>query len=426
MMRRRLENKFFSMARKSFSVFALIGLSACASAPTTTNTRQFTAPATTGAITLTLWHTQTDIAVKTLDALVADFQKANPNISVRINPQASENDLLRQGLAAIALNQPPDVVLAGERTLAEFERRGALVNLDLLLAENDRTDFLPGLLDSKPIVSLPFDETAIVLYSNLDLLKASKSDAPPRNWDQFANAARATTKSNVRGWVMAPQAAAYSAMLASRGGNVLNAAQTQAMLDDASLKTLEMIATLTKSGAAYLADAPIARDDFTHGKGALLIGTTADLASIANEAKFQWSVANLPQNDPSRPATIVTGDELAIFKTNGERERAAWTFARWLTQPAQIARWSRATLALPVRISARDLLVSEVPPAFQSLRDSLSNPLPTARAMPVVKDAGLIDAALADLWTSVANGADPGTALKNTTTRINRVLGQIQ
>lgn len=401
---------------------------------------QSLAPATTGSTTLTLWHAQTGAAAKTLNAFIGDFQKVNPQITVRVDIQASENDLLRQGLAAIALNQPPDLVLASERTLAEFARRAALVPLDPLLSENERNDFLPGLLEqsrlpaSNQTIGLPFDETAIAIYSNLDLLKAAKTDTP-RTWDQFANAARATTKGNVRGWAMVPHADVFYAMLASRGGNPLNDAQTQATFDDAGLKSLELIATLTKSGAAYLADAPIARDDFTRGKTALLIGTTAELAAIADavtrDAKFQWSISNIPQNNPSRPVTLMTGSQLAIFKpaqtkSADERVRAAWRLAHWLTMPAQSARWSRATLALPVRISARDLLLNDVPPHFQILRDGLTHPLPIARALPVVKDAGLIDAAIVELWTSVANGADPATALKNTTLRVNRILGQVQ
>lgn len=422
-------------------ILALAGLSACAGAPTTNNVQQSLAPTMTSSVTLTVWHSQTGVAAKTLDALLGDFQKAYPNISVRVNVQANENDLLRQGLAAIALSQPPDLVLAGERTLAEFARKGALVHLDPLMRDDERNDFSPGLLErgrlpeSNQTIGLPFDETAVVVYSNLDLLKAAKTDAPPRSWEQFGNAARATTKGNVRGWAMSPRAAVFYALLASRGGSALNDAQTQATFNDAGLKSLEMIATLTKSGAAYLADPQNARDDFTHGKAALLFGTTADLASIAGavarDAKFQWGVTHIPQNDPSRPVTIIFGSQLAIFKpvpshSAEERVRAAWRLTRWLTQPAQNARWSRATFALPVRISARDLLMTDVPPHFQNLRDGLSNPLPMARAMPVVKDAGLIDAAIVELWTSVANGADPAAALKNTSARVNRILGQVQ
>lgn len=421
--------RYNSVANKLISILALVGLSACTSAPTV-NSVQPSLPPASGTLTLTLWHAQTGVAAKTLDALIGDFQKAHPNISVRVNVQPNENDLLRQGLAAIALNQTPDLILASERTLAEFARQGALVNLNPLIGADERNDFLPGLLDAKPTIGLPFDETAVLMYYNFDLLQAAKTDTP-RTWDQFANAARATTRGNVRGWAMIPRADVFYAMLASRGGSALNDAQTQATFNDAGVKSLELIATLTKGDAAYLADPQNAREDFARGKAALLFSTTADLASIASATKFQWGISNMPQNDPTRPVTIMLGSQLAIFKppqTNSadERVRAAFQLARWLTQPAQTARWSRATFALPVRVSARDLLANDVPPYFQNLRDGLANPLPLARALPVIKDAGLIDAAIVELWTNVANGADPATELKNTSVRINRILGQIQ
>ncbi len=66
-----------------------------------------------------------------------------------------------------------------------------------------------------------------------------------------------------------------------------------------------------------------------------------------------------------------------------------------------------------------------LPPNFQRLRDGWSNGLPTVKALPAVKDANLIDTAIIEMWINVANGADPATALKNATARVNRVLGQI-
>jgi len=81
-----------------------------------------------------------------------------------------------------------------------------------------------------------------------------------------------------------------------------------------------------------------------------------------------------------------------------------------------------------VRVSALGLLANtqSVPPNFQRLRDGLSGVLPTVYPPPAVKDAGLIDAAIVEMWTNVVNGTDSATALKNATTRVNRVLGQVQ
>jgi len=419
-------------------------LVACANVPPPTNERP-PAPTTNNPIALTLWHAQPDASAALLNALANDFRKAYPTLTVCVEAKANTGDILRQGLAAVALNQTPDVMIADNRTLAEFARRGALANLDALLSDaaqglrdEERADFFPGFLDAGKFPELknqtfafPFDQSAVVLYYNADLLKAAKTDAP-RTWEQFSNAARATTRGNTRGWTMSPNAVVFYAFLFSRGGNILNDVQTQAQFgDDAGLKSLQLIVALTKGGAAYLADsAESARADFAQGKTALLFSTTDDLTAIADaaaraNANLQWGVANVPQNDATRPVTVMTGANIAIFRASEERVRAAWLLTRWLAAPEQSARWSRATLSVPVRLSAQTLLAPNAPPLFLRLRDGFGDALPTGRAAPTVKDAGLIDMAIVEMWTSVANGADPNTALKNAAARVNRILGNI-
>jgi len=438
------------MARSSFfstaSALTFVFLSACASA-SPVPTAPLSAPATTTAITL--WHTETDVATAMLATLADDFHKTYPNITVRAQAKPSEGDLLREALGALALNQTPDLALADPRTLAEFARRGALVNLDALasdakqgLTDADRADFIPGLLDAGRMPDLknqwlgfPFDTSAVVLYYNADLLQAAKQIVP-RTWDQFGEAARATTRNNVRGWVMSPSAPVFAAFLCSRGSSVLNATQTQAQFGDgAGLAALQLIVALNKGGAAYLADnANSARNDFAQAKTAFLFDTTDALTPITDAinraGNFKWGIANIPQSDPAQTSTIVLGKQIAIFKPVGtasdDRTRAAWLFARWLTLMEQSARWAQATFSLPIRLSTQTLLASSrLPPNLQRLRDGFGDVLPTVKAMPAVKDAGLIDSALVEMWINVANGADPATTLKNATMRANRVLGQI-
>jgi ABC-type glycerol-3-phosphate transport system substrate-binding protein len=426
----------------TFAAFFLTILSACAG-----NALPSPAPITPGdlaPVTLTFWHTQSGAESALLNALADDFHTAYPSITVRGEAKKDEGDLLRQGIAAMALNQLPDIIIASDRTIGEFARQGAVVALDPLLDDatlglraDERSDFFPGLLDAgrfpdlkNQLFAFPFDQNAVVLYANLDLLKAAKIDSP-RTWDQFSAAARSTTKGSVRGWAMPPNAAVYYAFLFSRGSRVLNDAQTQSRLtDDANLKSLQMIAALSKGGSAYLVDsANAARTDFAQGKTAFFFGTTDDLAALTDalaraNAKFQWSVTSVPQDDPSHPLTTIVGSRLAIFSRSDARTRAAWLFVRWLAEPAQTARWSRATLSIPLRASALPLLAAGTPsPLFQRLRDGFGDTLPAGRAPPAVKDAAQIDAAVVEMWSAVANGADPAAAISAATSRVNRVLG---
>ena len=108
----------------------LVFVSACAGAPSASSTRLLTA--TQQSITLTLWHAQTGIAATTLSALINDFHQTYPTLNVRLEQKSNEGELLREGLARIAMNAPPDLILADLRTLAELARGHALVNLDLV------------------------------------------------------------------------------------------------------------------------------------------------------------------------------------------------------------------------------------------------------------------------------------------------------
>ncbi len=420
----------------------VLWLAACSDAPAPSPKM----PSPAAPVVLTVWHTQTGAAQTQLDALVADFQKAYPPITLRVEAKANAGELLRQGVAASALNQTPDLVITDSRAIAEFARKGALVNLDpwlddatLGLPGDERADFFGGVLDASRIpelknqqFALPFDKRVVVLFYNADLLRAAKADVPPQTWDQFGNAVRATTRGNTRGWAMTPNAGVLAALLASRGGSVLNDAQKEARLDDeATLKMLQLITALTKSGATYLVeDAASARAEFAQSRAAFWFGASDQAPLIADAlahvgANFQWGVANVPQNDPSRPVTVISGADVAIFRSTPERHRAAWTFARWLTLPEQGARWARATPAIPLRASSLNLLAANPPALAHYLRAGLSDTPPAVRALPVVGNAAQIDNALVEMWISVANGADPGVAQRNAAARINRLLGQI-
>ncbi len=426
----------------AFAALAVLP-SACSSAAPPHAAPSVAASSARAPVTLTFWHAESGPARTQLDAFASELHRVYPWITLRGVAKAGDGDLLREGLAAIALDQPPDLMLASPRTIAELARRNALVALDpfvtdpaLGLTEEERSDFLPGALQAgrlpefkDQLASFPFDARAVVLYYNADYLQGTKFSAAPRTWDDFAACARSTTRSDVRGWVMSPDAAVFYGFIYSRGGNVLDETQTRVEFDgDAGDKTLQLIATLARGGAAYLAaSADQARADFAHGKAALWLGTTGDLGALASAVdqaggQFRWGIANIPQDNLGEPATALLTDNIAIFRTTNERARAAWLVARWLVTPEQAARWSRITFTLPLRLSARSLLADSPPKVLPPVTDNFASP-PTGRAVPVIKDAAALDQAVVELWTSVANGADLGAAMQRAVQRANRVLG---
>ena len=54
------------------------------------------------------------------------------------------------------------------------------------------------------------------------------------------------------------------------------------------------------------------------------------------------------------PVTTIYGGNVLMYKTTPERERAAWEFVKWFTQPNQNARWAAASGYLPLTKSAQN------------------------------------------------------------------------
>lgn len=437
-----------TVQRRILIATAMIALclpAGCSAAAPRSPTAPFPRDASQTPVSLTFWHTQIGPAGAQLSEFAGDFTRTYPWITVRGEAKSNDGNLLRQAIAALALNQTPDLIIANPRTIAEFARRNELVDLGPLLEDaalgfkgEDRSDLLPGALETgrfaqanDQLVAFPFDEHVVVLYYNADALRAAQLNVP-HTWEEFDAAVRTTTRDPARGWVMVADPFIFYAFVFSRGGNVLNDQQNEIQFSgDAGLNSLQMIAALTKGGSAYLVASPEnARKDFAQGGAVFMFGSSADLDAVSAATgkagnKFEWGVANVPQETLDTTFTALDGSSLAIFRSSPERERAAWLFIRWLAAPEQSARWSRASLGIPVRLSARALLAGNptANPPLASFNNQI-DPLPTGRGVPTVKDAGSIDQAIGEMWASVATGTDTAAALSRAVTRVNRVLGQ--
>jgi ABC-type glycerol-3-phosphate transport system substrate-binding protein len=75
------------------------------------------------------------------------------------------------------------------------------------------------------------------------------------------------------------------------------------------------------------------------------------IAKAVNKT-FEIGMAPVP-TAPGKPRkALFSGTNLAVMKSTPEKERAAWNFVNWLTEPRQSAYWTVQTNYLPVRKSA--------------------------------------------------------------------------
>ncbi|MER5203829.1 ABC transporter substrate-binding protein [Streptomyces sp. NPDC002825] len=153
--------------------------------------------------TITFWHGwSAPSEVKAIEDNVARFEKAHPNIKVKVVGNIND-DKLGQALRAGGSNGPDVVSSFTTSNVGKFCASGALADLKPFI-EKDKLDLdktFPKVLQDYTQFegkrcSLPLLSDAYGLYYNKDAFRKAGLDpeAPPKTWSQFTEAAKKLTK----------------------------------------------------------------------------------------------------------------------------------------------------------------------------------------------------------------------------------------
>jgi multiple sugar transport system substrate-binding protein len=139
-------------------------------------------------------------------------------------------------------------------------------------------------------------------------------------------------------------------------------------------------------------------------------------------SKVDYGVAPMPTFN-GKPVTIAGPDTWMLFDNGSARARAAQEFVRWLTQPAQDARWDVQAGSLPLRRStaAQDLWRQHVEQVkgLNTFVDALNS----ARVRPVIKAYPKISEAFGQSITGTLLGQQsPAAALDKAVKGGNKAL----
>jgi len=132
----------------------------------------------------------------TMKALIADFEKANPGITVKFNNTGTASDTQTALSNAVAAGKgAPDVVMLEDPTVTQFAVTGDLVDLTAYGADKLEDDFSAGpwsklQYDGKPY-ALPIDSgPEVFFYNDAVLKKAGVDGSQIKTWDDYYEAAK--------------------------------------------------------------------------------------------------------------------------------------------------------------------------------------------------------------------------------------------
>jgi sn-glycerol 3-phosphate transport system substrate-binding protein len=309
---------------------------------------------------------------KVIDAMVADFNKANPDIHV--TPTYSGNyDITMQKIQASKLaGTLPDVAVTEISSVPVLGAIGAAQPLDDLIAGSGGKQFLdrfwPSMLlncsyDGK-VYGVPFQRSTPVMYYNKDAFAAAGLDPekPPLTWDELASTAQKLTMregDRVTRWGLELPLEAfgwfYYALAFANGGEALSADGTKVLWDHP--KNLEALQFWYDLVNKYKATPPYTPwndgpQEFAAGKTAIVWHSTGSQAFMRQNVRFRWGLGRIPKH--TQFGLPSGGGNMLMYATEPARRKAAWTFMTWMSDAPQAARWSIASGYLATNIASWD------------------------------------------------------------------------
>ena len=353
-------------------------------------------------VSLSFWY-PVDLGgglAKVVDGLVADFNKAHPDIQATAVYSGSYDVTLQKIQAAKFAGTLPDVAVTEISSVPVLGALGAVQPLDTLIAGSGGAKFLDKFWPSMllncryggKVWGIPFQRSTPVMYYNKDAFKEAGLDPEkaPLTWQEMAADGQKLTKRDgdrVERWgVELPLEAFnwfYYALVYANGGESLSADGTKVLWDQPkdreALQYWYDLVNKYKATPAYTPwnDGP---QEFVAGKTALVWHSTGSQAFMREHVKFHWGLGRLPRNVQFGPPS--GGGNMMLYATDPAKQKAAWTFMTWMSDAPQAARWSIASGYLATNIASWELpemqqLIKEHPEVLvtkEQLKDAKAEP----------------------------------------------------
>lgn len=364
-------------------------LTACGSSGTTAATQTAAASQTNGGTTaasgetttapvkITFWHSMGGVNGEALGYLVDQFNKENKKgITVDSQFQGQYDDAINKLKSAQIGNMGADLVQIYDIGTRFMIDSGWVIPMQELITADgwDAGQIEPNIAAyysvSDQLYSMPFNSSTPILYYNKDMFqKAGVAEAPDSLegiaaiGDDLMNKGGAgeVISLSIYGWFFEQFTCKQQQAYVDQG-NGRTAAATAVDFDKngAGIKTLTAWKALYDKGYApnvgHGGDAGLA--DFSSGKSAMTLGSTASLKQILNDVngKFEVGTAYFPKVSSDDKGGVSIGGASLWALNNGDpaRQAAVWEFVKFLVSPESQAYWNAQTGYFPVTTAAHD------------------------------------------------------------------------
>ena len=352
--------------------------------------------------TISFWHSMGGVNGQAIDTLVQKFNDENEyGITVEAEYQGSYDDALNKLKSAQIGNMGADLVQVYEIGTRFMIESGWIVPMQSMVNadEYDTSVLEPNLAAyytiNDMLYSMPFNSSTPLMYYNKDMFDAAGITEIPDSLEAIAqigdklldSGAQAVMSLGIYGWFF-EQFIGKQGLEYANNGNGRTEAATAVAFDEngaaanilnewKNLYDLGYAPNVGKGGDAGLAD-------FSAGKSAITLGSTASLKQILQDVdgKFEVGTAYFPKvKSTDEGGVSIGGASLWALDNNDPKKlRATWEFVKFLISPESQAFWNAETGYFPVNVDAHDEDVFkeniEKYPQFETAIDQLHDSAP--------------------------------------------------
>lgn len=377
--------------------------------------------------------------------LKTEFEKANPDITVRYLPAYKEyEDAAQTALRQAITKQLPDVSVQAINLQRLFVDREIAVDLSPFI-EKEKDWKEQGFSDSMMALStyngkpygLAFAASTPIIYFNEDLVTKAGGDPDnfPDTWDgifELANKITALGDDNIglfHSWAITGNWM-WQALVFSHGGGMMTPDEKTVAFDqEPGQKSIELLGRMVREGGMPDLAHEAARTAFFAGKLGIWTESTS-LLRVADDGvagKFKWRTARFPVPDPE--GKLPTGGCAALmFATDPAKQEAAWKYMKFITGPLGATIMVKGTGYMPPNsLPANDpaLLKSYYETRPNYLTSLSQQPLMTAwYAFPGENNLKIIQVIKDHLQSVVDKSTEPAEALQKMASDVQNLISK--
>ncbi|MGV2826918.1 ABC transporter substrate-binding protein [Myxosarcina sp. GI1(2024)] len=300
--------------------------------------------------------------------LVNNFNRQHQDVEVEAQYVGQPDAQLPKIFAATVSGQPPDMLWFVPQITGKLVQLDALLPLETWLnnstikAEIDPA-MLPSMKLEEHIFSIPFATNNAAVFYRPSLFAEAGITELPKTWSEFKLVAKKLTQDtngdnrlDRYGILLSLGKGEWTVFvwlpfIYSAGGHLLSGNQPD-LVNSGTVSALQLGADLVQANLAVLSspERGYELDDFLSGRVAMQITGPWTLAQL-QPTGIDYDVFPIPVAET--PAAVLGGENVFVFKTTPERERASLQFLEYILSEEFQTAWALKTGYLPINLKSQ-------------------------------------------------------------------------